>query len=113
MNNENLPVSVVTNKTMVYLNDMKSRFATYHIENEDEFCEALMDIVNQYSETEFSGQVDKMQAFLYFHDVDMLLNTIYNRVGVQRVSLLSLVYENLIVLLQAYYTYEDYIADLV
>ena len=113
MNNENLPVSIVTNKTMVYLNDMKSRFTPYHIENEDEFCEALMDIVNQYSETEFSGKVDKMQAFLYFHDVDMLLNTIYNRVGVQRVSLLSLVYENLIVLLQAYYTYEDYIADLV
>lgn len=113
MNNENLPVSIVTNKTMVYLNDMKSRFTTYHIENEDEFCEALMDIVNQYSETEFSGQVDKMQSFLYFHDVDMLLNTIYNRVGVQRISLLSLVYENLIVLLQAYYTYEDYIADLV
>ena len=113
MNNENLPVSIVTNKTMVYLNDMKSRFTTYHIENEDEFCEALMDIVNQYSETEFSGQVDKMQSFLYFHDVDMLLNTIYNRVGVQRISLLSLVYENLIVLLQAYYTYEDYIAYLV
>ena len=113
MNNENLPVSIVTNKTLVYLNDMKSRFTTYHIENEDDFCEALMDIVNQYSETEFSGQVDKMQSFLYFHDVDMLLNTIYNRVGVQRVSLLSLVYENLIVLLQAYYTYEDYIADLV
>lgn len=113
MNNENLPVSIVTNKTLVYLNDMKSRFTTYHIENEDDFCEALMDIVNQYSETEFSDQVDKMQAFLYFHDVDMLLNTIYNRVGVQRVSLLSLVYENLIVLLQAYYTYEDYIADLV
>ena len=113
MNNENLPVSIVTNKTVVYLNDMKSRFTTYHIENEDDFCEALMDIVNQYSETEFSGQVDKMQAFLYFHHVDMLLNTIYNRVGVQRVSLLSLVYENLIVLLQAYYTYEDYIADLV
>ena len=113
MNNENLPVSIVTNKTLVYLNDMKSRFTTYHIENEDEFCEALMDIVNQYSETEFAGQIDKMQAFLYFHDVDMLLNTIYNRVGIQRVSLLSLVYENLIVLLQAYYTYEDYIADLV
>jgi hypothetical protein len=113
MNNENLPVSIVTNKTLVYLNDMKSRFTTYHIENEDDFCEALMDIVNQYSETEFAGQIDKMQSFLYFHDVDMLLNTIYNRVGVQRVSLLSLVYENLIVLLQAYYTYEDYIADLV
>jgi hypothetical protein len=113
MNNENLPVSVVTNKTLVYLENMKSRFAAYHIENEDEFCEALMDIVNQYSETEFAGQIDKMQSFLYFHDIDMLLNTIYNRVGVQRVSLFSLVYENLIVLLQAYYTYEDYIADLV
>jgi hypothetical protein len=113
MSNENLPVSVITNKTSVYLEDMRSRFATYHIENEDEFCEALMDIVNQYSESEFSGQIDKMQAFLYFHDVDMLLNAIYNRIGVQRVSLFSLVYENLIVLLQAYYTYEDYLADLV
>lgn len=113
MNNENLPVSVVTNKTLVYLEDMKSRFASYNIENEDEFCDAFMDIVNQYSETEFTGQIDKMQSFLYFHDIDMLLNTIYNRVGVQRVSLFSLVYENLIVLLQAYYTYEDYIADLV
>jgi hypothetical protein len=113
MSNENLPVSVITNKTSVYLEDMRSRFATYHIENEDEFCEALMDIVNQYSESEFSGQIDKMQAFLYFHDVDMLLDAIYNRIGVQRVSLFSLVYENLIVLLQAYYTYEDYLADLV
>ena len=107
-NNENLPIAVVTNKTSMYLEDMKSRFATYHIENEDEFCEALVDIVNLYSETEFAGQIDKMQAFLYFHDVDMLFNVIYNRVGVQRVSLFSLVYENLIILFQSYYTYEDY-----
>ena len=107
-NNENLPIAVVANKTSMYLEDMKSRFATYHIENEDEFCEALMDIVNLYSETEFAGQIDKMQAFLYFHDTDMLFNVIYNRIGVQRVSLFSLVYENLIILFQSYYTYEDY-----
>lgn len=110
--NENLPVSIVTNKTSIYLEDMKSRFTTYHIENEDEFCEALMDIVNLYSETEFTGQIDKMQSFLYFHNVELLLNTIYNRVGVQRVSLFSLIYENLIILFQAYYTYEDYLSDL-
>lgn len=111
-NNENLPVTVVTNMTRVYLEEMKSRFSDYQISNEDEFCEALLDIVNLYAETTFANQTEKMQAFLYFHDIEMLINTIYNRIGFQqRFSLFTLVYENLTTLFQAYYTYENYLSN--
>lgn len=109
--NNNLPIIIVTNMTSIYLQEIKEQLEMYNISNENEFCEAFMDIVNLYTETTFANQTEKMRAFLYFHDIEMLMNTIYNRVGIQPISLFSMVYENLILLFQSYYTYNNYLND--
>lgn len=100
----------VTNLSPFYYQEMKSRFSQYNISNEDEFCEALMDIVNLYTEEVFVGNPNTVRSFLYFQDLEHVMTLVYNRYGNNRLTTISLVYESLVLLLQTY-TYEMYLNE--
>ena len=100
-------MSIVTNQTPTYINEMKLLFPNYNISTENQFYEAMMDIVNLYTESVFAGNPNTIQEFLFFQNLDLLMNLVYIRYGNNQMTPLSLVYEALVLLLQDY-TYEDY-----
>lgn len=107
----NIPTTTIllTNLSNVYLHEMKQSFRNYDIPDEDHFCEALFDIVNLYTENVFVGNPNVIQSFLYFQNLELAISLAGRN---DPITLISLVYESLVLLLQTY-TYTDYLNDLV